>query len=267
MSAIEHYTDEWTPLNPVILEAHRASSNAVVAANCSPAQATVGTWQCVAMRLTLGPEGLCEGDALVVQSATRGLQSWPVLQHLMPAEAGYTTAETASGRRVTCVVAGQHVRMVAAEPLPAGDTLCLTYGNRRAGGPGIKMTLAALRQWFRILYVPQNGAGAREVIAEPPYLDLLPAAAVGLDVLAPSHARRGEEFTLVVKAVDEHGNTVAPLAEPAAISPVIGVECPSEITLNECDRAARRSTVVLTEEMPPTGAAAVRGSPSQRVRV
>ena len=252
MSAIEHYTDEWTPLNPVILEAHRASSNAVVAANCSPAQATVGTWQCVTMRLTLGPEGLCEGDALVVQSATRGLQSWPVLQHLMPAEAGYTTAETASGRRVTCVVAGQHVRMVAAEPLPAGDTLCLTYGDRRSGGPGTKMTLAALRQWFRILYVPQNGAGAREVVAKPPYVDLLPAAPVGLDVLAPSHARRGEEFTLVVKAVDEHGNTVAPLAEPAAISPVIGVECPSEITLNECDRAVRRSTVVLSEEMPPT---------------
>ena len=175
----------------------------------------------------------------------------------MPAEAGYTTAETASGSRVTCTVVGQHVHMVAAEPLPAGDTLCLTYGDRRAGGPGIKMTLAALRQWFRILYVPQDGSGAREVIAEPPYFDLLPAAPVGLDVLAPSHARRGEEFTLVVKAVDEHGNTVAPLADPAAISPVIGVDIPPEVVLSERERAARRTTVVLTEELPPTGVCAL----------
>ena len=195
-----------------------------------------------------------------------GLQSWPVLQHLMPAEAGFTTAETASGRRVTCVVAGQHVRMVAQEPLPAGDTLCLTYGNRRAGGPGIKMTLAALRQWFRILYVPQNGSGAREVVAEPPHVDLLPAAPVGLDVLAPSHARRGEEFALVVKAVDEHGNTVAPLAEPASRLACDWCQrCPPEIVLSERDRAARRTTVVLTEELPPTGAVAPRCSQSQIV--
>ena len=114
------------------------------------------------------------------------------------------------------------------------------------------MTLAALRQWFRILYVPQDGSGAREVVATPPFVDLLPAAPVGLDVLAPSHARRGEEFTVVVKAVDEHGNTVAPLTEPAAISPVIGAEIPPEIVLSERDRAARRTTVVLTEELPPT---------------
>ena len=163
MSAIEHYTDEWTPLNPAILEAHRASANAVVAANCSPEQATVGTWQCVTMRLTLGPEGLCEGDALVVQSATRGLQSWPVLQHLMPAEAGYTTAETASGRlRDLHLWPGSTCVMVAARAAAGPETLsALSYGNRRACGPGIKVTLAALRQWFRILYVPQDGSQAR----------------------------------------------------------------------------------------------------------
>ena len=253
MSGIKHYTDEWTPLNPVILEAHRPQSDAVVAAVCSPEQATVGTWQCVVLQLTLGSDGLRQGTALLVQSATRGLQSWPRLQHLMPAEAGYTTAETASGRRVSCTVTGQHVRVAAEEPLPTGDTLCLTYGDRRAGGPGIRMTLAALRQWYRILHMPQDGTSAREVIAEPPYVDLLPAAPVGLDVLAPSNARRGEEFTLIVKAVDEHGNTAAPLAEPATVSPVIGAEIPPEIVLSERDRAARRTTVLLTEELSPTG--------------
>ena len=78
------------------------------------------------------------------------------------------------------------------DSLPAGDTIVLTYGDRRAGGPGIRMTLAALRQWFRILHVPQDGIGAREVIAEPPYVDLLPAPPAQLDVLAPSRVRRGE---------------------------------------------------------------------------
>ena len=252
MGAIEYYTDEWTPLNPVILEAHRPQSDAVVATACSPAHAMVGTWQSVSLRLTLGPEGLRQGDALVVQSATRGLQSWPALQHLMPAEAGYTTADTAWGRRVSCTVTGQHIHLVAQDSLPAQDTLSLIYGDRRAGGPGIRMTLAALRQWFRILYVPQDGSGAREVIAEPPYLDLLPAAPVRLDVLTPSQVRRGEEFTLVVKAVDEHGNTAAPLAEAATVSPVIGAEIPPEIVLRERERAARRTAIVLTEELPPT---------------
>ncbi len=252
MSVIDHYTDKWTPLNPVIEEAHRPRSDAVLAAVCTPQQAIVGTWQSVSLRLTLGPEGLRQGDALVVQSATRGLQSWPALQHLMPAEAGYTTADTASGRRVSCTVTGQHIRLVAQESLPAQDTLSLIYGDQSAGGPGIHMTLAALRQWFRILYVPQDGSGAREVTAEPPYLDLLPAAAVSLDVLAPSQVRQEEEFTLVVKAVDEHGNTAAPLTESATISPVIGAEIPPEIVLSERERAARRTAIVLTEELPPT---------------
>ena len=252
MGTIEHYTDEWTPLNLVILEAHRPQSDAVVAASCSPLQATVGTWQSVVLQLTLGPQGLSQGDALVVQSATRGLQAWPALQYLMPAEAGYISAETASGRRVSCALTGQHVWLLAREPLPPADTLYLTYGDRRAGGPGIRMTLAALRQWFRILHIPQDGSGAREVVAEPPYVDLLPAEPNRLDVLAPSRVRRGNEFTFVVKAVDAHGNTAAPLAERATISPVNGAECPSAIALNERDRAARRTSAVLTEEMPRT---------------
>ena len=251
MGELEHYTVEWTPLNPVILEAHRPRSDAVVAAVCTPQQAVVGSWQSVSLQLTLGPDRLRPGDAVVVQSATRGLQSWPALQHLMPAEAGYTSAAAGSGRRVTCLVVGPHVRVAAAEPLPAGDILRITYGDRNAGGPGVRMTLAALRHWFRILFAPRDGSGAREVVAEPPYLDLLPDTPERLDVLAPSHMRRGEKATLVVKAVDAHGNTAGPLAEPSIISPVVGVECPSEVHLNERDRAARRMDVVLTEEMPP----------------
>ncbi len=252
MGNSEHYTDEWTPLNPVILEAHRPRSDAVVTAVCTPRQAVVGSWQSVSLQLTLGPDGLCQGDAVVVQSATRGLQSWPALQHLMPAEAGYTSAASDSGRRVTCHVVGQHVRLVAAEPLPAGDTLRIAYGDRSAGGPGVRMTLAALRHWFRLLHVRQDGSGAREVVAEPPFLDLLPGEAHRLDVLAPSRVRRGEAFDLVVKAVDEHGNTVAPLEELAVLSPVIGTKATPEIALNERDRAARRTSVMLTEETPPT---------------
>ncbi len=249
----EHYTDEWTPLNPVILEAYRPPSDVVVAAACAPRQAMVGTWQRVALRLTLGRDGLRRGDSLAVQSATRGLQSWPSLQVLMPAEAGYTSAAAASGRRVTCTLSGQHVRVTALDALPAGDTIVLTYGDRRAGGPGIRMTLAALRQWFRVLYEPGDGSGAREVSADPPYLDLLPAAPHRLDVLAPSRARRGEPFDLVVKAVDEHGNTAAPLAQPAVISPVNGTDCPPEIALSTGGRAAGRAAIVLKEDMPPVG--------------
>lgn len=251
MGKVSHYTDEWTPLNPVILEAHRSQSNGVVTAACLPSQATVGSWQCVLLRLTLGPDGLRPGDALEVRSATKGLQSWPALQHLMPAEAGFTTAAANSGCRVTCLVAGQFVRLTIQDCLPPGDTIMLTYGDRSAGGPGVRMTLAALRHWFRILHVPQDGSGAREVVAEPPYLDLLPDEPHSLDLLAPSLARSGEEFTLVVKVTDAHGNTVTPLPEPAALSPVIGVQCPNEVVLNERDRAARRTTAVLTENMPP----------------
>ena len=63
------------------------------------------------------------------------------------------------------------------------------------GGPGIRMTLAALRHWFRILHVPQDSSGAREVTADPPFVDLLPAAPVRLDVLVPSRvAARGGVF-------------------------------------------------------------------------
>lgn len=253
MGKLEHYTDEWTPLNPVILEAHRPQSDAIVAAVCAPQQAIVGSWQSISLQLTLGPAGLHQGDAVVVQSATKGLQSWSGLQRLMPAEAGYTCAAANSGRRVTCRVSGQHVRVVADEPLPAGDTLCVIYGDQSAGGPGIRMTLAALRHWFRILHVPHDGSGPREVVAKPTYVDLLPAAPHHLEILAPSHARRGEEFTLVVKAVDAHGNTAAPRAEPATISPVTGVQCPSEIALDKGERAAGRTAVVLTDNMPPAG--------------
>ncbi len=252
MGKIEHYTDEWTPLNPVILEAHRPQSDAVVAAVCTPRQAIVGSWQSVSLQLTLGPDGLRQGDAVVVQSATRGLQSWPALQHLMPSEAGYTSAASDAGRRVTCLATGPHVRVAAAEPLPAGDILRIAFGDQSAGGPGIRMTLAALRHWFRILHVPQDGSGAREVVAEPPYLDLLPAEAHRLDVLTPSRVRRGETFDRVVKAVDAHGNTVAPLAEPAILSPVLGVKTSPEIALTERDRAARRTSAMITEETPPT---------------
>ena len=251
MDAIEHYTDEWTPLNPVIQEAHRPQSDAVVAAVCTPQQAIVGSWQSVTLRLTLGPDGLRQGDALVVQSATRGLQSWPALQTVMPVEAGYTSAAAESGRRVTCQVDGQHVRLTVRDSLPAGDTIVLTYGDRRAGGPGIRMTLAAVRQWFRILYLPPDDSGAREVIAAPPYVDLLPENPQSLDVLAPSRVRRGEKFTLVVKAVDAHGNTAGPPTDPATISPINGVDLSTAIALDERDRAARCTDVVLTEQMPP----------------
>ena len=207
--------------------------------------------QSVSLQLTLGPAGLRRGDALVVQSATRGLQAWPALQTLMPAEAGYTSALAESGRWATCAVGGQHVRVAAQESLPAGDTIVLTYGDRHAGGPGIRMTLAALRQWFRILHVSQDGSGAREVIAEPPYVDLLPAAPAQLDVLAPSRVRRGEAFDLVVKAVDAHGNTTVPLAEPATTSPVIGTEFSPDIALDKRARAARRISATCTEALPP----------------
>ncbi|MCY4438041.1 MAG: DUF3604 domain-containing protein [Chloroflexi bacterium] len=251
MDASEHYTDEWTPLNPVILEAHCPQSDAVVAAICTPQQAIVGSWQSVSLQLTLGADGLRQGDAIVVQSATRGLQSWPALQHLMPAEAGYSSAASDSGSRVTCLVVGPHVRVIAAEPLPAGDILRISYGDQSAGGPGVRMTLAALRHWFRILLTPQDGSATREVVAEPPYLDLLPDAPESLDVLAPSHMRRGEKSTFVIKAVDAHGNTARPPAEPSIVSPIIGVECPGDVQLNERDRAARHIDLVLTEEMPP----------------
>lgn len=251
MDATGHYTDKWTPLNSVILEAHRPRSDVVVSAVCSPRRATVGTWQCVALRLTLGANGLRQGDSLEVQSATRGLQSWPALQHLMPEEAGYTSAAAESGGGLTCVVSGNRVILTAQESLPVGDTLVLVYGDRSAGGPGVRMTLAALRQCFRILHTPQDGSGAREVVAEPPYLDLVPAAAVQLDVLGPSSVPRGEEFALVVKAVDAHGNTAACLAKPAAISPVKGVACASAIALDQRERAAGRVTAAVTAPMPP----------------
>ncbi|MYB77325.1 MAG: DUF3604 domain-containing protein, partial [Chloroflexi bacterium] len=252
MGKVDYYTDEWTPLNPVILEARRQKSNVVVTAVCLPSQATVGSWQCVALQLTLGPEGLRPGDVLEVHSATKGLQSWPALQHLMPAEAGYTTAAVESGSRVMCLIAGQHVRLIAQDCLLSGDNIVLTYGDRSSGGPGVRMTLAALRHWFRILHVPQDGSGAREVVAEPPYLDLQPDAPHSLDFLAPSQAGSREKITLAVKATDIHGNTVAPLHKPAAISPVIGVECPSETVLSERGRAARRTTAVLTDNVLPT---------------
>lgn len=251
MDANEHYTDEWTPLNPVILEAHRPQSDAVVAAVCTPRQAIVGSWQSVSLQFTLGPDGLRRDDAIVVQSATRGLQSWPALQTVMPAEAGYTTAAAASGELVTCQVDGQHVRLTVRAALPAGDTVVLTYGDRHAGGPGIRMTFAALRQWFRILHISQDGSGAREVTAESASIDLLPAAPAELDVLAPSRVRRGAAFDLVVKAIDAHGNTAAPLAEPAAISPVIGAEFPPDISLDKRTRAACRISATCTEELPP----------------
>ncbi len=245
-----HYTDEWTPLNPVILEALRPLSDAVVEAVCSPNASEVGSRRSVA--LTLGPGGLPQGDSLIVIPVAKGIRSWPPLQNVMPEEAGFTSVESASGRQIGCLISGRGLSITAdEEALEPGDRITVRFGDTRAGGPGIVMTLAALRQRFRILHEPCDSSEASEVQASPACFDLLPAAPVALDVLGPSRVQRGERFEVVVKAVDAYGNTARPTVGPVRVSPVIGMDLGPELELDERDRAARRTAGVVTERLPP----------------
>lgn len=247
-----HYTDEWTPVNPVILEALRPLSDGVVEAVCSPSSAEVGSRTSVTLTLTLGPGGLPQGDSLVVTPVAKGVPSWPPLQDVMPEEAGFTTVESASGRRLTGLISGRRLRITADEgALGPGDRIIVRFGDARAGGPGIAMTLAALRVRFRILHEPRDNSEAREAQASPVCFDLLPAAPVALDVLGPSCVGRGERFEVVVKAVDAYGNTARPTVGSVRVSPVIGMDLGPELGLNEGGRAARRAAGVVTDRLPP----------------
>ena len=90
--------------------------------------------------------------------------------------------------------------------LSAGDTITIVYGDTSGGSPGtVVQTFREYSFEFRVA-VDAFGTGQFVELDEHPQLEIVPATASRLVMLAPSQVVVGEPFALGVKAEDEWGN-------------------------------------------------------------
>ena len=169
-----------------------------------------GTWR---ITLTIGRYGIDDGGRVLI--ARRLVSNWGLPQFDRPGEAEYTTALTSGQAQLRVRYdskvfirpwKGAVVIDVYDGALAPGDSVAVTFGDTRLGGPGSRaQAFREERCEFRLL-VDAFGTGQFVLVPNSPTLRIIGGSATRFRVRAPSEVVAGQPFPLVVVAEDRYGN-------------------------------------------------------------
>lgn len=189
---------------------------------------STGTW---ILTYCVGAYGIDDGGTLKI--AWRFASDWGRPQSVDPAAPNYCTVATDGPGRLShrwdpkgyirpwqkCLVID-----VAEWALAQGDRITVVYGDRAGGSPGaVAQTFRERTFEFRVA-VDAFGTGQFVELDESPVVEVVPAAAAKLVLIAPTQVVRGEAFALGVKVEDEWGNPAVGHAGSVRLDVPAGVE-------------------------------------------
>jgi len=187
-----------------------AFGRAVISPTDDVIAGSLGSWT---VTLTVGHHGIDDGGRVLI--ARRLVSNWGLPQFDRPGDAEYTTVSTTGQARLRPHYdpkafirpwKGAAVIDVYDGALAAGDTLAVTFGDTRFGGPGSRaQTFRQERCEFRVL-VDAFGTGQYVKAPDCPCLRITGGSAVRLRVRAPSDIVSGQSFSVTLVAEDRLGN-------------------------------------------------------------
>ncbi len=244
------------------LDAERAPSDgggtAWVEGDVTASVGVAGQWQVV---YEAGPLGIATGGAIVFQ--TSPFWGWSPPQPYREDILGYTEVTTeAEGVALEPWLAsmgdgnGLLVVTVTEGPLKSGDRVVFDYG---VGQLGARADRFAESGSSILISVDGDGDGIRELIEDPPGLDVAPGPVVQIAAHLPSTARPGEAFELKIALLDGLGNAAGPLPGEYTLQwEPQGPEGPKVVSLMEDSTASVKFTCAI----PGIYRLAVRGPES-----
>ena len=172
-----------------------------------------GSLQSFTLTYTAGRFGIDDTGSIKV--GFRFATDFGPVQFGDPQGQGYTTAEASNGavlelkwefkRNIRPWSRSLYVG-VAKHFLKPGDTITIRFGDRRFGGPGIRLQTYAERCFeFHVLV---DAIATYDYVALPasPAIAIAPGPGVRWHAVVPTRIRKGEPFRLAVKADDKWGN-------------------------------------------------------------
>jgi hypothetical protein len=199
-----------------------------------------GAWT---ITYTVGPHGVAEGGALILQVSP--FWGWSDPQPVEPGYPGYTRVETdAPGARLEPSPCGTGCLRLGIEgaSLPPGAEVRLHYGADGSGAARVDRFAEADEEFF--LRVDGDGDGITAPLANPPTLDVLPGPARSFHVVLPSRARQGDAIFVNVGALDATFNAVPSFTGELRVD-APGIDgLPERISFEPSDRGHRRLEAV-----------------------
>ncbi|MDX2159376.1 MAG: DUF3604 domain-containing protein [Hyphomicrobiaceae bacterium] len=128
---------------------------------------------------------------------------------------------------------------IAKHFLAPGDTITIRFGDRRFGGPGIRLqTYCEKRFEFHVL-VDAIATYDYVALPESPAIEIAPGPGIQWRAVLPTLVRAGERFRLAVKADDKWGNPSNLLSQRLRLEPVGEFDgLPGQLDFNPGDFAA-----------------------------
>ncbi len=172
-----------------------------------------GSLQTFTLTYTAGRFGI--DDTGSIKIGFRFATDFGPVQFDEPEGQGYTTAEASNGavlelkwefkRNIRPWSRSLYIG-IAKHFLKPGDTITIRFGDRRFGGPGIRLQTYAERRFeFHVLV---DAIATYDYVALPvsPSIDIAPGPGVRWHAILPTLVRRGEPFRFAVKCDDKWGN-------------------------------------------------------------
>ena len=237
-----------------------------------------GSWQSFELTYTAGKFGIDDQGGIAIVMRTAADQSR--LQIDDPQGVSFCTAEASNGAVLALDYDGRNgirpwfkrlrVRVVR-HFLAEGDTITIRIGDRRFGGPGIRMqTFCEPTYEFKVLADPIATTDFVE-LPNQPTLAIVPGKPERWQAVLPTLVPIGEPFRLSLKAEDIWGNPSDQIDQTVRLSPDRPVQgLPETVTFKPGDRAQVIEGLSVASECDLTvsvltadGAALVTSNPCQ----
>ncbi len=163
-----------------------------------------------------GPTGIAEGGWIFFQAPP--FWNWSTPQTTAPSAPGYTEVSTAAhGVSLEATTVDRQLLgiRIGGRPLEEGEIVRLVYGSGPAGAQADPFAERQSPFWFA---VDGDGDGIRQLVPQPPTVEVVGGSPASLILTLPSVARPGAAARLRVAVVDAAGNLAgAPLEESVAL--------------------------------------------------
>ncbi len=203
-----------------------------------------GRWTFVyeAGELGIAPEG-------VIFLQVSPFWNWSAPQTRYPEAPGYTEVTTeALGLEIEALAVDQQllaIRVIGRAMAP-GETIRIVYGAGPAKASSDRFAERGSPFWFA---VDGDGDGVRQLVPDPPRVDVLPSAPARVVIALPSTARPGDRVRATVAILDREGNAGIPYdgaLEFESLGP--GILHPSTVTLGPADSGTTAFPVRIRSE-------------------
>jgi hypothetical protein len=187
---------------------------------------SIGVWR---VTITVGKHGIDDGGSIII--ARRDVCDWERPQVDRPRASGYVTVTTTGQATVRASYdPARYVRPwraalvidVVDGALAEGDRVTITYGDREAGGPGMRAQTFAESAFELKVLVDAFGTGVYCELSASPVISIIGGYPDALHLVVPSLVGLDAPFGAGVRVVDSFGNP------SSFFSGEVSIDCPSD---------------------------------------